>query len=854
MRGQSSQRADENRTQPGIDDSAEAKLRLAEAAVAFGSWSWTPLDGLQLSHGLWRIIDGLPLRPHPSASLRSLLRALTLPSRRAALAALREAAAGRQPAPVSIASVRLGRVARRQFEVSFQPAAGAGGIWGIVRDVTELANLRAALDSSETRWEMALESARQGVWDSDIETGVVYHSRTWRTMRGQSLEGPVADVHDEWISRVHPDDRQRILDQIARQHDGQQLRVAMEYREQLADGRYIWISSLGAPVEWYQDGRPRRVVGTDTDITERKQAEEDLADLSRRFELALRVTRIGVFEANLETGEVFWDERVREIFGRSREGPIGRTEWEESLHPDDAQRMKDILGNAVARRGSYDADFRIVLPDGAIRTVRTHGVWYRDSHGVAKVLGTNLDVTDEVNAKRDLQRAKELAEARNIELEKAKASIEHNALHDTLTGLPNRRYLDQVLTERASAGRATGGSVGLLHIDLDRFKQINDTLGHIAGDAMLIHAAALLRGNLAPGDFVARVGGDEFIVVCSLDERMARLASIASAIVDQMRQPVPYEGHYCRFGASIGIAIQHGAEVDGARLLIDADIALYRAKARGRNGFEFFSKALQAETVRTKRVADDILRAIDENEFTPLYQPMFDACTLELVGVEALARWQHPTDGALSPGRFLKVAEDLNVVHAIDRIILEKSLADYRRWNAAGLAMPAVSVNVSFRRLLDEQLIDQLQHLDIPRGVVSFELLESIFLDDVEEMVLWNLDRIRELGIGISIDDFGTGHASIISLLKLRPGRLKIDRQFLESLVVSEPQRSLVRSLIDIGKSLDIRVVAEGVETMDHVEILRRLGCDILQGYALARPMTAVALEAMLHKLQRRAS
>jgi diguanylate cyclase (GGDEF)-like protein len=473
---------------------------------------------------------------------------------------------------------------------------------------------------------------------------------------------------------------------------------------------------------------------------------------------------------------------------------------------------------------------------------------------MAKMLGTHLDVTDEVNAKRDLQRAKELAEARNVELEEARASIEHNALHDTLTGLPNRRYLDRVLAERASACHATGGSVGLLHIDLDRFKQINDTLGHIAGDAMLVHAASLLRGNLAPDDFVARVGGDEFIIVCSLDDRTARLASIAAAIVDQMRQPVPYEGHYCRFGASIGIAIQHGAEVDGARLLIDADIALYRAKARGRNGFEFFSKALQAETVRTKRVADDILRAIDENEFTPHYQPMFDARTLELVGVEALARWQHPIDGALSPARFLRIAEDLNVVHAIDRIILEKSLADYRRWNAAGLFMPAISVNVSFRRLLDEQLIDHLRQLDIPRGVVSFELLESIFLDDVEEMVLWNLDRIRDLGIGISIDDFGTGHASIISLLKLRPGRLKIDRQFLESLTVSEPQQRLVRSLIDIGKSLDIRVVAEGVETMQHVEILRRLGCDFLQGYALARPMTAPALEAMLQKARRRAS
>src|SRR5690606_17437686 len=351
------------------------------------------------------------------------------------------------------------------------------------------------------------------------------------------------------------------------------------------------------------------IIGTDTDITEHKTAEDQLLRLSRRLELALEVSRIGLFEANLDTGELFWDGQVRQIYGIRENEQIGPTFWEDSLHPDDAAAAQHRVAKAVESRSSYTSEFRIIRRnDQQVRIIRTQGRWYRDSVGTPRMLGVNWDVTEEVEAHRELQRAKELAEARNSELEAAKARIEHNALHDTLTALPNRRYLDQVLSERAAEAEVTGGSVALLHIDLDRFKQINDTLGHIAGDAMLVHAAELLQRNLGPGDFVARVGGDEFIVVCSYAGGQNRLIDLARTIVEQMRRPVPYHGHYCRFGASIGIAAQHGKGVDPVRLMIDADIALYRAKARGKNGFEFFSEALQAEAVHTKRLADEILQ------------------------------------------------------------------------------------------------------------------------------------------------------------------------------------------------------------------------------------------------------
>jgi EAL domain-containing protein (putative c-di-GMP-specific phosphodiesterase class I) len=275
-------------------------------------------------------------------------------------------------------------------------------------------------------------------------------------------------------------------------------------------------------------------------------------------------------------------------------------------------------------------------------------------------------------------------------------------------------------------------------------------------------------------------------------------------------------------------------------------MALYRAKERGRNRHEFFSQELQDELESNKRIADDILRGIEQAEFIPYYQPLVDARTHAPVGVEALVRWQHPTDGLLTPSRFLKVAEDLNVLPAIDRDILSAAINDLERWQSQGLPIQSVSVNVSFRRLSDEDLVPSLRKLDIRPGTVSFEFLESIFLDEFDDRVAWNIDAIKEMGIGIDVDDFGTGHTSVVSLLRLMPRRFKIDRQLIEPVATNEGQRRLVASIVDIGRTLGIKVVAEGVETMEQARILGDIGCDFLQGYAFARPMPAEDLEQWL--------
>lgn len=566
--------------------------------------------------------------------------------------------------------------------------------------------------------------------------------------------------------------------------------------------------------------------------------EHQLKVLSRRLGLALDTSMVGVFEYNIDTDVLVWDDRMNDLYGQPRDG-TARTyhHWKNALHPDDVGRAQQEFADALRARGSYNSEFRVRLPDGGERFIRAIGTCFRETDGSSRVVGVNWDVSADVATKQALEKAMAESEARNAELVEATERIEHTSLHDALTHLPNRRYLDRVLAERAAACDSDTGGLALLHIDLDRFKQINDTLGHAAGDAMLVHAANVLRNNVRADDFVARIGGDEFVVLSALRRGRRDLNRLASRIVEDMRKPLPYNGHECRSGVSIGVAYQRGPKVDDKRLLIDADIALYRAKRRGRNRHEFFTEALQAEIVSTKQMADDILKGIEEGQFVAWYQPQFDARTLKISGVEALARWEHPTRGTVPPDKFMPIAEELNVVGTIDRIILEQTLAWMDVWRAQGLKVPRASVNVSGRRLRDEGLIKSLKKLDIAPGTISFELVESIYLDESDDLVQFNIDQLRELGIDIEIDDFGTGYASIVSLLKLQPRRLKIDRQLLLPVRESEAQRRLIASIVDIGHSLGIGVIAEGVETDDHARIATELECDILQGYAFAKPL-----------------
>ena len=329
---------------------------------------------------------------------------------------------------------------------------------------------------------------------------------------------------------------------------------------------------------------------------------------------------------------------------------------------------------------------------------------------------------------------------------------------------------------------------------------------------------------------------------------------MAERIVAVMAQPVRIEDETCEFGASVGIAHIGEGPIDGEELLKRADIALYESKREGRGRVTIYTPELEERLRRTQQLGEDILAGIRGGQFMPWYQPQVDAATHEVCGVEALMRWEHPSLGTVTPDKFIEIAEDTGHIGTLDAISMERALGDYHRWKAAGIKIPKVSLNISFDRLADADLMKSIASVDLPPEVFSFELLETIFLDETSRAAEWNLDLLREKGIKLEIDDFGTGKTSIVSLVRLKPSRLKIDQQLVMPIVDSAQSRQLVSSIVEIGASLGIGITAEGVETLEHAALLRDMGVTVLQGYAFAKPMPSDQLiEFMLEKSKRSA-
>ncbi len=731
------------------------------------------------------------------------------------------------------------------------------------RNIATLRSRERELLTVSHRLNLALESSKIGIWEIDLDT----QERSWDE-RMYHLHGlPTGDggpSYTDWRRTVHRDDIAAASLTLFKALD-EDLEYRSQYRVVMPDDSIHHVRNAGS-THVGADGKAK-ITGISWDVTddvlmteqlrsakaiadeknaELKKAldglserEQQLEAITRRLDLALDSYQCGMWEADLDTGIAYWDERMHQLYGLTYAGGETPHEtWIGALHPDDRQDALSSVARTISEGVPYVQASRIVLPSGTIRHVRSVGKIHQSPGGNRKLVGIAFDISDDVLLTEQLRSAKAMAEAKNDELADAKDRIEHNALHDPLTGLGNRRMLDKELETLSTARKDGLQNIAILHIDLDRFKQINDTLGHAAGDAMLVHASKILRSSVRASDMVARIGGDEFVVLVTDPPSKAFLSSLSERIIIQMRQPVDYNGFPCRFGVSIGIACAGDMAIDERQLLVNADIALYRAKENGRNRHEFFTDALQAEIITTKRIADEILEGIEKNQFVAWYQPQFEAGTLRLSGVEALVRWNHPRDGILTPDKFLHIAEELNVVATIDRIVLDRALIDAMRWASMGIDVPKISVNVSAKRLSDDTLLASLQGLSFTPGQLSFELVESIFLDESDDIVTANIEGIKKLGIDIEIDDFGTGHTSIVSLLKIKPKRLKIDRQLVAPILKSRSEQALIRSIIEIGRSLGIETVAEGVETMAHAEMLGLLGCDLLQGYAFAKPLS----------------
>ena len=421
---------------------------------------------------------------------------------------------------------------------------------------------------------------------------------------------------------------------------------------------------------------------------------------------------------------------------------------------------------------------------------------------------------------------------------------------DPLTGLANRRNFEVSLKGWVTGLRKGGSSFAVIYVDLDRFKSVNDTLGHDAGDQLLISIAKMLRRVSSKGDLIARLGGDEFVLLKPLDHSALSISSLADAIIRETSKPFTYEGKSISCTASVGVAIADGKMVKPEQVVADADSALYHAKTHGRARWSFFTSEMHAESIATKQLATELLLACDRREFIPYFQPIIDVQTGEISSAEVLVRWVHPERGLIPPAEFLNVAAKMGILHRIDEIVFDALPSALLRLDSTGFRLPEVAINISAGRLEDPSFIHDIRSSGIDPKRLTVEILESVYLERMSDTVHWALSEFNDLGMTVAVDDFGTGHASVQGLLKIKPSVLKIDRQFVFPIVEDEAARALLSSLIGIGKSLGMTIVAEGIETEAHAHLAMEFGCDRLQGFYFGRPMSVENLQQQLLETQ----
>jgi diguanylate cyclase (GGDEF)-like protein/PAS domain S-box-containing protein len=552
-----------------------------------------------------------------------------------------------------------------------------------------------------------------------------------------------------------------------------------------------------------------------------------------RYALAARGANDGLWDWDLVTDRIYLSPRWKEMLGY-REHEIGDSpeEWLDRIHEDDQLRVRHQLEEHLnGDSESFESEHRILHKDGGYRWVLNRGLAVRNEEGVAtRIAGSQTDITQRKQAEERLM---------------------HDALHDELTGLPNRTMFMRRLNRVVKRARWDRGYVfAVLFLDLDRFKNINDSLGHTVGDAMLTEITRRLERCLRPGDMIARLGGDEFTILLDDINEVEDARMVAERIQEALKVPFSLNGYELFTTASIGIAINTGNQ-SPENLLRDADTAMYRAKELGRARHEVFDPAMHSSAVALLQMETDLRRAIEREEFVVHYQPIVSLKTGRIAGLEALLRWEHPQKGLLTPEEFLSVAEETGLILPIGWFVLRRACEQMREWQRHIMAYPllAVDVNFSATQLAQPDFTRQLAHVLSESGLeprrLRLEITESVIMQSPEaasEM----LERLRELDVRVHIDDFGMGYSSLSMLHNFPIDSLKVDRSFVGRIGAEGEDLEIVQTIITLAHNLGMDVIAEGVETEDQLAHLRTLGCDYGQGYLFSRPVPAERMGEMI--------
>ncbi|MFD1300207.1 EAL domain-containing protein [Methylobacterium marchantiae] len=712
-------------------------------------------------------------------------------------------------------------------------------------DIDDIITARMVLERTGVLLRLAQDAAEAGVWEWEIPTGRVWQSAESALMQGLPLDdakNPAAGASmtlDEWERNVPAEDIVRVRAEAVRAIETR-TNHRVEFRTiNPRTGECRWFHGFGSAVLDPETGEVCRFVGMNLDITARKETEEAfrasdarLRVSEERLALALDSGSDGLWDADLRTGRAWFSDRAQTMLGYAP-GEFGRNfrKVQSLIHPDDLPVGRHALREHLQGRiSAFEAEIRVRTKEGryiwllARGKVVTHG-----SGGVPiRFVGTYIDIT-----------ARKEADQR----------IAHLACHDALTGLPNRSVFHGRLEQMLGSERNGRHATAVLCLDLDRFKAINDTLGHLAGDALLQVVAERLSGVVGPDDIVSRLGGDEFGIILGNLDRIDEAVAIARRAIDAIAQPIKLNGHLANIGISIGIA---HAPVDGLEadpLLRHADLALYRAKAAGRNTVRVYEASMDAAIEDRIQLEFELREAVLRHDLTLHYQPVVDLATDTVSGFEALMRWSHPTRGMIPPSTFIEIAEETGLIVDLGKWALREACREAASW-----PQPArIAVNVSAMQFrepgLEQNVIMALSASGLAADRLELEITESVLIQDTEA-VIGCLHRLRYIGVRIALDDFGTGYSSLSYLRQFPFDKIKIDRSFIRE--IADPDTAaIVRSIVGLGERRGTTITAEGVETSAQLDLVRAEGCNEVQGFYFSRPVPARDVPDLFIRLSR---
>jgi diguanylate cyclase (GGDEF)-like protein/PAS domain S-box-containing protein len=685
-------------------------------------------------------------------------------------------------------------------------------------DTTQQKLAELALRASEEQLTLVLAGGELGFWDWDIVTNKVERNARWAEMLGYTHE-EIQRTVKQWIDFIHPDDRALAWESITRHLEGKTPQHKVEYRMQTKQGDYRWIQDCAKVVSYTSDGKPLRMCGTHTDITERKQAEESMQLASMVYDNSSEAMM--VMDAN--TGNVITiNPAFTELTQYPPEEIIGQyagilsTDSERStLYTNLRESMKNNgrwRGETWCRRKNGE-DFAIWLTMNTI--FNSEGKPYRR-------VALFSDITDK---------------------KQSEEIIWNQANFDQLTQLPNRRmFLDHLEQEIKKSAR-THQPLALLFLDLDLFKEVNDTLGHDMGDKLLKETAERLRQCVRDTDTVARLGGDEFTVILSDLDSTESVERIAETILRKLTEPFQLGADTAYISTSIGITLYPNDARAIDTLLKNADQAMYAAKSLGRNRFNYFTASMQEAARNRMRMINDMRSAISDAQFMLHYQPIIDLRNNSISKAEALIRWQHPTRGLVSPNEFISLAEDTGMIIDIGDWVFREAMSQVARWRDWHNIDIQISVNKSPVQFRDENndlshWFEHIRQLGLSGNSINIEITEGLLLD-ANNAVHEKLLAFRDAGIQVSLDDFGTGYSSLAYLKKFDIDYLKIDQSFVRNLHSDAEEFALCEAIIVMAHKLGIKVIAEGVETQQQCDLLAAAGCDYAQGYLFSKPVPA---------------